>query len=167
MQRVMIIGPCGAGKSTVSHRLAAKLGLPLIHMDQLNWLPGWVDGGNERLLGLLTTEVAKDRWLIEGNYGSTMEPRLQRADTVIYLDFPIWLCIMRVLKRVTTSYGRRRPDMAEGCLEHFDASSLLYILRWNRGPRQRTERLLRGHEDKVVRLKSSNALAKWLVNVKA
>jgi adenylate kinase family enzyme len=163
----MIIGPCGAGKSTASHRLAPRLGLPLVHMDQLNWQPGWVDAGNDRLRGLLELEVARDRWLIEGNYASTMEMRLQRADTIVYLDYPLPLCLWRLLKRTVTSYGRTRPDMAEDCPERFDAEFLLYALRWNRGPRQRTEALLRGHEHKLIRLKHPRALAQWLATVKS
>jgi adenylate kinase family enzyme len=167
MQRVMIVGPCGAGKSTVSHVLAAKLGLPLIHMDQLNWQPGWVDEGNDRLRGLLAPEVAKERWLIEGNYASTMEMRLSRADTIVYLDYPVPLCLWRLMKRIVTSYGRSRPDMPEGCPERFDAKFLLYVINWNRGPRQRTEQLLAAYRQKVVRLKRPRALAQWLATVKS
>ncbi len=167
MQRVMIIGPCGAGKSTVSHVLAARLNLPLVHMDQLNWQPGWVDAGNDRLRGLLAVEVAKDRWLIEGNYASTMDMRLKRADTIVYLDYPLPLCLWRLVKRIVTTYGRTRPDMAEDCPERFDAEFLLYVIRWNRGPRQRTEALLRGLEERVIRLKKPRALADWLATVKS
>ena len=167
MQRVMIIGPCGAGKSTVSHVLAARLNLPLVHMDQLNWQPGWVDAGNDRLRGLLAVEVAEDRWLIEGNYASTMDMRLKRADTIVYLDYPLPLCLWRLVKRIVTTYGRNRPDMAEDCPERFDAEFLLYVIRWNRGPRQRTEALLRCLEERVIRLKKPRALAEWLATVKS
>ncbi|MEO8141745.1 MAG: topology modulation protein [Sphingomicrobium sp.] len=167
MQRVMIIGPCGAGKSTVSHVLAARLCLPLIHMDQLNWQPDWVDAGNDRLRGLLAVEVAKERWLIEGNYGSTMPMRLERADTIIYLDYPLPLCLWRLMKRIVTNYGRTRPDMPDNCPERFDPGFLWYVMRWNQGPRQRTEQSLRDHEQKVIRLKNPRALALWLATVKS
>ncbi len=167
MQRVMIIGPCGAGKSTLSFDLAKRLALPLIHMDKLNWQPGWVDEGNDRLRGLLATEIARDRWLIEGNYGSTMAMRLNRADTVVYLDYPLPLCLTRLIKRIISGYGKTRPDMADDCPERFDPGFLWYVINWNRGPRQRTERSLRGHEHKVIRLKNTRALADWLATVKS
>ena len=165
MQRVMIIGPCGAGKSTLAFELERRLGLPLVHMDKLNWQPGWVDSQDEVLLARVKREVAEDRWLIEGNYGGTMGPRLERADTVVYLDFPIALCFGRVLKRVWRYRGRVRPDMAEGCPERFDLQFMWYLANWNRGPRQRTEAKLAGHEAKVIRLQSPQALAQWLDTV--
>ena len=101
----------------MSHGLAARLGLALVHMDQLNWQPGWVDAGNDRLRGLLAVEVAKERWLIEGNYASTMEMRLTRADTVVYLDYSLPLCLWRLIKRIVRFHGRTRPDMPENCPE--------------------------------------------------
>lgn len=127
MQRVMIIGPCGSGKSTLSFALAKRLGLPLIHMDKLNWQPGWIDSPDDVLLARVEEAVSGDRWLIEGNYGGTMAPRLARADTVIYLDYPVPLCFWRMLKRVWHYRGRVRPDMTEGCPERFDLEFMWYL----------------------------------------
>ncbi len=93
MKRVLIIGPCGSGKSTLACELAPRMGLPLVHMDQLGWQAGWVETEKAELNARLAAAVAEDEWLIEGNYGSTLAPRLERADTVIYLDFPIRLCL--------------------------------------------------------------------------
>ena len=72
MQRVLVIGPCGAGKSTLSIKLGEKLDLPVFHIDQLNWRPGWIEGGKEALRAKLDTITASQRWLIDGNYGGTM-----------------------------------------------------------------------------------------------
>lgn len=161
MQRVLIIGPCGSGKSTLARELAPRLGLQLVHMDQLGWQAGWVETDKALLHARLAEIVAQDAWLIEGNYGSTLGPRLERADTVIYLDFPIHLCLWRLLRRVTSLRGQSRPDMPEGCPERFDAAFFWYVMRWNNGPRPRTEAALAGWRGKLVRLANPAKLADW------
>ncbi|WP_017663972.1 AAA family ATPase [Porphyrobacter sp. AAP82] len=161
MNRVLIIGPCGSGKSTLARELAPRMGLPLVHMDQLGWQAGWVETEKAELNARLAEVVAQDRWLIEGNYGSTLVPRLARADTVIYLDFPIRLCLWRLVRRLLAYRGRSRPDMPEGCPERFDAGFLWYVLNWNAGPRVRTEAKLKGSTGNLVRLNGPAALAGW------
>ncbi|AOL94802.1 AAA family ATPase [Porphyrobacter sp. LM 6] len=161
MKRVIIIGPCGSGKSTLARELAPRMGLPLVHMDQLGWQAGWVETAKDELHARLADAVAQEEWLIEGNYGSTLAPRLERADTVIYLDFPIWLCLWRLIRRVTTLRGQSRPDMPEGCPERFDLAFFWYVMTWNSGPRVRTERAIAPWADKVIRLTSPAMLADW------
>ena len=163
MRRVLIIGPCGSGKSTLARELAPRMGLPLVHMDQLGWQTGWVETEKAELNARLAGVVAQDAWLIEGNYGSTLAPRLARADTVIYLDFPIRLCLWRLIKRIVTHRGRSRPDMPEGCPERFDAGFFWYVMNWNRHARPRTEARLASYRGKLIRLSSPAALAQWRV----
>lgn len=162
MQRVLIVGPCGAGKSTLAMALSKRLNLPLFHMDQLNWKPGWVESSSDELGTRLAAVVAGDRWMIDGTYGGSLAPRLERADTVIYLDYPIRLCVVRLLRRIAMWRGRSRPDMTDGCPERFDLAFLIYLLRWNSGPRLRAEQRLRGHEGKVLRFKTPAQLEAWL-----
>lgn len=165
MQRILVIGPCGAGKSTLARTLGARLGLPVHHIDQINWKPGWLEGGKQALREQLTAIIAGERWLIDGNYGGTLDIRLARADTVIYLDFPVSLCATRLLRRIWRWHGRPRPDMPEGCPERFDLAFFWYVLCWNTGPGPRTEAKLVGHEDKIIRLKSPAALDRWLATL--
>ena len=131
-------------------------------MDQLNWKPGWVESSKDEIREKLAAITATDRWLIDGTYGGTLGERLERADTVVYLDYPIHLCVARLLRRIWHYRGATRPDMTEGCPERFDFGFLLYLLQWNSGPKLRTEERLIGLEDKVIRLKSPEALVRWL-----
>jgi adenylate kinase family enzyme len=167
MQRVLVIGPCGAGKSTLAGDLGQQLKLPVFHMDQLNWQPGWVESSKAEIVAKLEQIVKTDRWLIDGTYGGTLAERLRRADTVVYLDYPIRLCVTRLIKRIWTYRGRTRPDMTEGCPERFDLEFLIYLMRWNSGPRIRTEARLKGHEDKIIRLRNPDELRRWMDSLPA
>jgi adenylate kinase family enzyme len=80
---------------------------------------------------------------------------------VIYLDFPIRLCLWRLIKRIVTLRDQSRPDMPEGCPERFDAAFFWYVMYWNSAPRVRTEAHIAPHANKVIRLRSPSALAQW------
>jgi adenylate kinase family enzyme len=110
-RRVIVTGLAGSGKSTFSVALAAKTGLPVIHLDLLFWKPGWATPSEgewrERQKGVL----AGDEWIADGNYEETLDLRLKRADTIVLLDMPWWHCAGRAFVR-----GFRMPDeLPEGC----------------------------------------------------
>lgn len=139
MQKVMILGCCGAGKSTLARQLAALLQLPLVHLDAYYWQSGWVESERavwERQVVALLEQTA---WVMDGNYGSTLDLRLPHADTVILLDFPNWLCLWRVCKRWVQYRGKTRPDMAAHCPERLDWQFLRYVWEF---PRKKRPKLL-------------------------
>ena len=127
MQRIAIIGSCGAGKSTLARILGRKLNLPVIHLDAYYWQSGWQENSGDRWIRIQQELVKSDRWIIDGNYGSTMDLRLQAADTVIWLDFNRYLCLWRIVKRYLQFAGRTRSDMAKGCPERFNWEFLRYV----------------------------------------
>jgi adenylate kinase family enzyme len=129
VQRVLVLGSSGAGKSTFARKLGAITALPVVHIDQLFWEPGWVPASRSVYLDRLANALARDRWIIEGNNPSTLDLRVPRADRIILLERSRLVCLTRIGKRIATSYGKVRPDMAPGCPEKFDWEFLKYV--WN------------------------------------
>ncbi|MBS1371942.1 MAG: hypothetical protein HPZ91_18505 [Lentisphaeria bacterium] len=132
MERILVIGCCGAGKSVLSRALGKKLGLPVIHLDRLFWLPGWVGQTCGAFDAALETELAKERWIMDGNFGRTLARRLEFADTVIFLRYSRLCCVAGVFRRRIRYFGRSRPDLGEGCPEKIDRQFLRFVWNYNR-----------------------------------
>jgi adenylate kinase family enzyme len=126
VQRVLIIGSGGSGKSYLARQMGPRLGLPVIHLDPLFWKPGWVETPEPDWRAIQEQLVRRPRWIIDGNHASTLDLRLRAADTVVFLDMPRRLCLWRVVKRSLQHRGRDRIDRAEGCRERLNRS----FLRW-------------------------------------
>ena len=137
MERILIIGCSGAGKSTLARELRERLGLPVVHLDQLWWKKDWEHVTREEFDSRLAMALNMDQWIIDGNYSRTMEERLQKCDTIIYLDFNRWECLLGMFQRVLGSYGKTRPDMAAGCPERFDWDFVKWIWNFNKQNRVR------------------------------
>lgn len=131
MKRIMVLGGSGSGKSTFARALGLRLGIPAVHMDRLFWEPGWVEAENAVFMDRVQAEVAKDAWVMDGNYSRTWPDRLSRADTVIFLDMPTWLRFSRAVWRTVKGYGTTRFDLADNCPERFDFGFLFgWVLRY-------------------------------------
>lgn len=163
MDRIMIIGCGGSGKSTLAQQLGQKLGLPVVHLDQLFWTPGWVSVSKDEFDRMHDEAISGKKWIIDGNFDRTIPVRLQRCDTVIYLDFNRFACLMGVLKRVLTTYGKVRPDMGEGCPERIDLGFLKWVWNFNKNKRERNYSLLKEAEGvQVIILKNRRMVKKFL-----
>ena len=142
MERILLIGCGGAGKSTLARQMGEKLNIPVVHLDKLFWHPGWVESTKEEIDARILEEIRKPQWIMDGNYNRTLPQRLEYCDTVIYMDFNRAACLMGVLKRVLTTYGKVRPDMGEGCPERIDFEFLKWVWNFNKNKREKYYRLL-------------------------
>lgn len=145
MRRVLVIGISGAGKSTFARTLAGRTGLPLIHLDKEFWQPGWKITPSVDWRAKVAELIKRDAWIMDGNYGGTLDVRLPRADAVVWFDYPRHVCLRRALWRVVTTYGKVRPDLAPGCPEKIDLEFLRYIWDFNAKSRPQILSALRHH----------------------
>lgn len=163
MKKIMIIGCCGSGKTTLAKKLSNKLNLPLIHLDKLNWRDNWQNISKEEFDDLLWAEVVKPTWIIDGNYERTIPLRLKYCDTVIYMDYSRISCLYGVIKRVVMGYGKSRPDMGGYCPERFDFDFIKFVWNFNKNNRKRYYDILSSKEDiQVIILRNRRQAAHFL-----
>jgi len=169
MKRILIIGSGGAGKSTLARRLGETLSLEVIHLDKLHWLPGWTQPSKDEWRKIVERELQKSEWVMDGNFGGTMEMRLKACDTVIFLDFSRTVCIYRVFKRWLKYRNTHRPDMTEGCNEKVDLEFLGWIWNFPQTTKPTIEERLKilGRGKTIFRLKSKREVEEFFAKLKA
>lgn len=163
--KIAVLGYSGAGKSTLAAQLGQQLDLPVLHLDRVHWLPGWVEQEKETELEQAGQFLdTHDCWVVDGNYLSLWgERRLEEADLILMLQFSRWICLKRVLKRQRQNRGCSRPSMTQGCLEKLDREFLCWILRDGRNAAHREEYrgILARYPQKALRFTSPKALKNW------
>ncbi|WP_309083624.1 AAA family ATPase [Chelativorans sp.] len=131
VDRVLVIGCSGGGKTTLSRAIAMKFDLQYQSLDRdVRWLPGWKERDRQEQREILRGLVQRDRWVMDGSGASTFDLRLPRTDMVLWVRVPRRVALVGLARRVLRYYGSVRPDMAEGCPEPLpDRQFLSYI--WN------------------------------------
>lgn len=166
-RRILLVGSGGAGKSTLARELARRTGLPVVHLDQRFWRPGWVETPADEWRAEIAALVAEPAWIMDGNYGGTLDLRIPAADLIVFLDLPRRITIPRVLRRWLRYRGRNRPDLGAGCPERMDPGFVAWL--WN-FPRASRVRLTAAVDEadawgRVVRLRSPREVRAWLTTV--
>ncbi len=113
----MILGVGGSGKSSLAVELGERLRVPVVHLDELYWSPGWVSAAPTEFVAAHAAAIAAEEWVIEGNYEELLSKRAARADAIVVLDLPRAVAAWDAFTRWVRWRGRARPGMTPGCPE--------------------------------------------------
>jgi adenylate kinase family enzyme len=144
-KRVAVIGCPGGGKSTFSRALRDATGLPLYHLDAIYWREDRTHLSREEFYPLMQEIIAKDEWIMDGNYQSTLEWRIAACDLLIFLDYPAEVCLAGVRER----RGQARSDMRWVEKEE-DEEFMAFIRAFAAESRPRILELIEKYPDKAV-----------------
>ena len=159
MKKVIVIGCPGSGKSTVSRTLYNKTGIPLYHLDMMYWNADKTTVEKSVFLERLSDVLEKDEWIIDGNYSSTMELRMVACDTVIFLDYPLDVCLDGIRDR----RGKPRSDMPWIETDE-DAEFIEFIKSYNEQQKPKVLELLKKYNDKNIIILESREQADAFLN---
>jgi adenylate kinase family enzyme len=162
MKRVLIIGCSGSGKSTLAGKLAELTNLPVLNLDQLYWKPSWTIPDEKEWLASLTRALEEAGWIMDGHYSATLSTRLERADTVILLDFPTRICVFRAFSRMLRNHGNTRSDMANNCPEKLDWEFLKYVWTFRRRMLPQAMKQLNAFRGQLIVLRTPGEVRRFL-----
>lgn len=166
MEKIVIIGSPGAGKTTLANEIHSKLKMKVYHLDRLFWQPGWIRKTRDTRIDILQKIVQEKQWIIEGSYFKSSESRLDAADTIIFLDIAPLECLRRIIKRHFEAPKRSRRDVPYGCTSKLTLFLLFKVLfyRLLEG-KQLEECLLKFPEEKIKRLHSTTEIEYFLARL--
>ncbi|OFD08094.1 topology modulation protein [Bacillus thuringiensis] len=164
MKKIILIGSGGSGKSTLAKQLGNKLNIKVHHLDALFWKANWEGVPREEQRKVQKNLIKEEEWIIDGNYGGTMDLRLNAADTIIFLDIHRTICVYRAFKRIVQYRNKTRSDMGAGCEERLDLQFFKWIWEYPNKKKpailKRLDQLSKGKE--VIILKSPNEVKRFL-----
>ena len=146
MEKVLIIGCPGSGKSTFGRKLQRITGLPLYHLDMMYWKKDRTSVEKDVFLDKLQCVMENPKWIIDGNYCSSMEMRFKECDTIFFLDYPTKVCIQGVESRK----GQPRSDMPWIENDNIDEEFISFINNYNSETRPRVLGLLEKYKMKNI-----------------
>jgi adenylate kinase family enzyme len=167
VDRIAIVGCGGSGKTRLARSLGSLLGITPAHLDALYYDADWKPLDSETFAALQRDLVAAPRWIIDGNYASTLPVRLRAADTVIFLDLPARACLRGIAQRRIRHHGGQHQDA--GVYDRITGGFIRYILAYRRQMAPRVGDLIASHAAgaDVIVLRSRRAARRYLATATA
>lgn len=166
MGKIAIIGSHAAGKTTLAKNMNKILNIKVYHLDRLLWKPGWQSIDRPTRIDTMQNLVQEKQWIIEGTYLRSSEPRLNDADTIIFLDIPFPICLWRVINRHFRERGRSRRDIPMESSDKLTMRRMLKILLFPFTERKFLMRMLCKYGTKnIIRLRSPEEVECFLMQL--
>lgn len=173
MKRIAIIGSSGAGKTQLARDLGSILNIDVIHLDRIFWQFCWKSISSDERKDSLQELVQQKhlqgqwQWIIEGTFLRSSEPHLKKADTIIFLDLPTWLCLLRIIYRHIRCRKQPRPDLLDGCSDNLNLKRILKVLFFRIRHHQELSQKMHSYElDKeIIWLRSPKEVNSFLVQI--
>lgn len=163
--RICIVGGPGSGKTTLSNILSEIYNIPVIHIDGIHHLANWKIRDKLERDNIILSYLEKDKWVIDGNYSSTIIERFKKAELIIWLDYSTFMLLKGVIKRFLKNVNKEREDIP-GCKEKFDFKFLKQVLRYNKNKRHIIlDNLATIPKDRVLIFNNQKDLNNWIKNL--
>lgn len=163
MEKIVIIGSPGAGKSTLARKLGRKLHIKVVHLDRIFWQPGWKEKPRDKRIEILEKLIQEKQWIIEGTYLSSSEPRLRAADLIIFLDVAPLVCLQRIINRHREYRGLSRHDIPQGSGDKLTLVRMWKVLIFPfQDRRTLLKKLRRSQSKQIIRLRSPKEVDDFL-----
>jgi adenylate kinase family enzyme len=127
-RRILVLGPCGSGKTCLTRELSRALDLPAVHLDAEFWHPGWISTPQPEWRRMVSSLIERDSWIMDGTYESTLDLRIPASEAIIMVDRPRWSCLWGVVRRSLRYRNKPRPDAPAD--QPIDLAYLRYIWRY-------------------------------------
>lgn len=164
IKRIAIIGNAGSGKSTLARKLHQILHIPLYHLDQYFWKPHWTHPNIDEYKVIHDTLCDQEVWIIDGMNLKFLDYRASKAEVIIFLDIPRYICLWRIFKRTIKYYGKETPSSAQKCPERFDWKFVKWAWDFKAKYPPKIRELLHAYEDtkEIYILQSSTEINQLL-----